>query len=144
MSSNSNLLMVGLKGSGKTSYLAALWHYLESAEIQDQISVPQLQPDRDYLNSIRNSWLSLKPLERTSLRTRSNASLRLQDKKSGAQIDLTIPDLSGESYRLQWFTRKAPLSYVQFAQKCNGAFLFLHPNDFKRTQAIYAMSVDEV
>ena len=93
----SNLLMVGLKGSGKTTYLAALWHYLESAEVGDRLVVPQLQPDRDYLNAIRNSWLALRPLERTSMRTKATASLRLQDAKSGAEIEITLPDLSGES-----------------------------------------------
>jgi len=143
MSSPSNFLMVGLKGSGKTTYLAALWHYLESAEVGDRLMIPQLQPDRDYLNAIRNSWLALRPLERTSMRTKATASLRLHDTKLDADIVMTVPDLSGESFRLQWFTRKAPASYVEFAKKCTGVFLFIHPADFRRTHAIKAKSLNE-
>ena len=67
-SADFKLLMIGLRGSGKTTYLAALWHYLEFAEVEDQLKLPQLQSDRDYLNSIRNNWLALKPVGRTSLR----------------------------------------------------------------------------
>ena len=59
-----------------------------------------------------------------------------------SDIVLTLPDLSGESFRLQWFTRKAPTSYVEFARKCTGAFLFIHPADFRRTHAIKAKSLD--
>ena len=143
MSSPSNLLMVGLKGSGKTTYLAALWHYLESAEIGDRLAILELQPDRDYLNAIRNSWLALRPLERTSMRTRATASLRLRDTKLDTDIVMTVPDLSGETFRLQWFTRKAPASYVEFARACTGAFLFIHPGDFRRTHAIKAKSVED-
>ncbi len=141
MLSPSNLLMVGLKASGKTTYLAALWHYLESAEAEDRLTIPQLQPDRDYLNTIRNSWLALRPVERTSLRTRRTASLHLHDTKLNTDIVMTMPDLSGESFRLQWSTRKAPKFYVEFAKACTGAFLFIHPSELRRTHAIKATVV---
>lgn len=137
-SDGSNLLMIGLRGSGKTTYLAALWHYLESAEIVDRLAVPHLQPDRNYLNSIRNNWLALKPVGRTSLRTRMEVSLLLEDTVTHSHISVTVPDLSGESFRLQWSMRKCPTSYVTFAQSCTGAFVFLHASDFARTSAIKA------
>lgn len=128
--------MLGLRGSGKTTFLAALWHYLESAELKDELELPQLQPDRDYLNSIRNNWLALKPVGRTSLRTRTTVSMSLQDKRTSAGIKISIPDLSGESFRLQWSTRKAPATYLSFARESTGAFLFIHPSEVKRTHAI--------
>ena len=139
----SNLLMMGLRGSGKTTYLAALWNYLESAEIDDQMRVPKLQPDRDYLNAIRNNWLALKPVGRTSLRTTGTVSMSLEYRPTSSIARLTLPDLSGEYYRLQWSKRKASKSYVKFAQECTGAFLFLHAADIRRTHAIKATSVDD-
>ena len=135
--------MLGLRGSGKTTYLAALWHYLESGEIKDRLVVPQLQPDRNYLNGIRNSWLALKPLGRTSLRTRATVSMQLKDRVVGTEISITLPDLSGETFRLQWFTRKAPASYADFARTCTGAFLFLHSDQVRRTHAIKARLLKE-
>src|SRR5580704_3102920 len=137
-SSDSKILMVGLRGSGKTTFLAALWHYLESAEAKDRLEIPALQPHRDYLNSIRNSWLAIKPVGRTSFRAQATVSLALRDKKIGSRIEIVIPDLSGESFRLQWSTRKAPAAYVSFAQECTSTFLFIHPREVKRTHAIKA------
>src|ERR1700733_11427530 len=139
----SNLLMIGLRGSGKTTYLAALWNYLESAEIDDQIRVPKLQPDRDYLNAIRNNWLALKTVGRTSLRTTGAVSVSLEYKPTSSRVELTLPDLSGEYYRLQWSKRKASNSYVEFARECTGAFLFVHAADIRRTHAIKAKSLDD-
>jgi len=136
MSTDSRLLMLGLRGSGKTTFLAALWHYLESAELSDRLALPQLQPHRDYLNSIRSNWLALKAVGRTSLRASSTVSLSLHDKTTGSDIDILVPDLSGESFRLQWSTRKAPVEYVSFARESTGVFLFVHPHRVKKTHAI--------
>ena len=135
-SSASRLLMLGLRGSGKTTYLAALWHYLESAERSDRLEIPHLQPDRDYLNAIRDSWLSLNRVARTTLRAGATVTMELRDKISDTSIELSIPDLSGEVYRLQWATRKAPVSYVNLVQNCTGAFLFIHPEEVRKTHTL--------
>src|SRR5437868_2835068 len=101
MSTESKLLMLGLRGSGKTTFLAALWHHLEAAEVADDLSLPRLQPDRDYLNIIRNNWLALKPVGRTSPHAKGSASLALKDMRTNAEVDIWMPDLSGESFRQQ-------------------------------------------
>jgi GTPase SAR1 family protein len=143
MSGDFKFLMLGLRGSGKTTFLAALWHFIESGEIEDRLSMPLLQPDRDYLNAARNSWLAVKPVGRTTMRSTNNVSLTLLDKTRNARIDMSLPDLSGESFRLQWVTRKAPKSYVELARGCAGAFLFLHPNDVARTHVIKPLTVEQ-
>lgn len=142
MSGDFKLLMLGLRGSGKTTFLAALWHFIESGEIDDRLGVPVLQPDRDYLNAARNSWLAVKPVGRTSMRSTNNVSLKLLDKRLNVTIDMSLPDLSGESFRLQWVTRKAPKNYVEFARDCAGAFLFVHPADVARTHVIKPLTVE--
>lgn len=136
MSTASNFLMLGLRGSGKTTFLAALWHYLESAEHSDRLALPLLQPDRDYLNRIRNSWLAMKPVGRTSSRANATVSLALHDNLTNSDINILIPDLWGELFRLQWSTRKAPTSYVSFAKECTGVMLFIHPHEVRKTHAI--------
>jgi hypothetical protein len=136
MSSDSKLLMLGLKGSGKTTYLAALWHLLEAGEIPSELDIPQLQPNRDYLNRVRNSWLSLKPVGRTTGRSTADISMSLRNRASGTNIEISLPDLSGESFRLQWARRKVPKSYLTYAEDCTGAFLFIHPNEIQKTSAI--------
>ncbi len=136
MSTGSRLLLVGLRGSGKTSYLAALWHLVESGECPTALVCPKLQPDREYLNGIRDRWLRLVQVGRTSLRTPATVSLHLADAATSSNIALTVPDLSGELFRLQWATRKATIHYASFASECSGLVLFVHPDGVKRTPRI--------
>jgi len=128
MFSGSKLLLVGLRGSGKTSYLAALWHLIEAREVSSEFVASQLQPDREYLNRIRDSWLKFQEVGRTSLRSQETVSLQLLNTRTGADIDLVLPDLSGELFRLQWITRKATSSYVDFAVDASGILLLVHPS----------------
>jgi hypothetical protein len=136
MSTGSRLLLIGLKGSGKTSYLAALWHLVEAGEIPIALVGSQLQPDRHYLNEIRDSWLRFQEVGRTSLRSQEMISLRMHDSASGDAIDLSLPDLSGELFRLQWATRKATKFYADLAANATGALLFIHPGTIRRARRI--------
>jgi len=136
MSSGSRLLLIGLRGSGKTSYLAALWHLIEAGELPTALLSSQLQPDRTYLNQIRESWLKFEEVGRTSLRGQEIASLLLRDARTGANIDVTVPDLSGEFFRLQWATRRATRQYAAFAAESSGMLLFIHPATIKTAPRI--------
>ncbi len=136
MSANSKVLLVGLSGSGKTTYLAALWHLLEAGECSASFRIGTLQPDRTYLNRIRDDWLSLKEIERTSLRVSETASLSLTDANDGRSIQVTVPDLSGESFRLQWAQRKAKRDYVDYVRECTGVLLFVHPSSMTKTRRL--------
>src|SRR5262245_47185005 len=107
----SRLILLGLRGSGKTTYLAALWHLLEAAEIPTQLTVDVLQPHREYLNKVRDEWLSFKELGRTSIRGTETVSLTLRDTITGVPTEITLPDISGELFRLQWAMRKATRTY---------------------------------
>ena len=98
MSTGSRLLLLGLRGSGKTTFLAALWHLLEAGEIPSALTLDSLQPDRSYLNRIRNSWLSAKEVGRTSIRTVESVSLSLREGSTNKRVEITIPDLSGDPF----------------------------------------------
>lgn len=143
MSGASSVLVVGLKGSGKTSYLAALWHSLESEEVELPLRIARLQPDRTYLNRIREAWLKCEEVGRTSIRGEERISLHLHQLESNKGVDVTLPDLSGESVRLQWSRRRATVEYAEFAAKCDGLLLFVHPEDIKTSRRINA-EVEEV
>lgn len=135
--------MLGLKGSGKTTYLAALWHFLESGEVSDAITLPRLQPHRDYLNSIRNTWLKMEPAGRTSLRSLNEAALSLRHHETGEDFEVVLPDLSGESFKQQWATRRATTSFKEFASNCHGVLLFIHPASYQRTHPIKPKEAEE-
>jgi hypothetical protein len=137
MSSASKILLAGLRGSGKTSYLAALWNLIEAGELPTSLTTSQLQPDRTYLNGIRDKWLRFQEVGRTSLRSHEIVSLLLNDARTGDIVDLNLPDLSGELFRLQWATRKATTRYATFAGESSGVMLFIHPKMVKKTPPIF-------
>ena len=132
----SRLLLVGLRGSGKTSYLAALWHLVEAGEIPTSLVGSQLQPDREHLNRIRDKWLSFQEVGRTSLRSPELVSLMLRDAGTSADINITVPDLSGELFRLQWANRRATRSYAESAAESCGVLLLIHPAAVQRSTRI--------
>lgn len=136
MSNGSRLLLVGLRGSGKTSYLAALWHLVEAGEIPTSLINSELQPDREHLNQIRAKWLTFQEVGRTSLRSQEMVSLLLRDAGTGANIDITVPDLSGELFRLQWANRRVTRSYGDFAAEACGVLLLVHPSAIAKSLRI--------
>jgi hypothetical protein len=138
MSNGSRLLLLGLKGSGKTSYLAALWHLIEARELPASLVAAELQPNREYLNRIRDSWLRFQQVGRTSLRLQEEFTLILKEMSTTKTINITLPDLSGESLRFQWALKKATKRYVEFAKQASGLLLFIHPDSVKRMPLIEA------
>src|SRR3954469_5056688 len=77
MSSEQSVVMMGLPGSGKTTFLAALWHQLESAEIATAFTTDRLQRDREYLNRIRDAWIAFEEVPHTSAGIEQSALLHL-------------------------------------------------------------------
>ena len=120
-------LLVGLRGSGKSTYLAALWHQVESGEISTSLRVPALQPDREYLNGLRRKWLSFEPLERTTTATEQTVTIALEREDGSERVDVVFPDLSGELYKVQWTERRATQPYADHVRSAGGVMLFVHP-----------------
>jgi hypothetical protein len=127
MSSERTVVLVGLPGSGKTTFLAALWHQLESEEIQTAFTTDRLQPDREYLNGLRDAWLAFKEVPHTSAGIEQSALLHVRHVQTGKQFDLAIPDVAGETYRRQWLERQLPATYIHQLHHSFGVILFVHP-----------------
>lgn len=136
MATPSSIALLGLKGSGKTTYLAALWHLLEAQELKTRLKVRSLQLDREYLNAIRSAWLAFEPVPRTSVKIDVRVDLLLEGESSHDLVDLSFPDMSGESYRLQWSLRRAKPEYANLAPSIGGVLLFIHPEVVGRAQRI--------
>lgn len=120
-------LFVGLPNSGKTTFLAALWHVAETGDIPLSLRVSQLHGERDHLNKIREQWLRCKPLERTTIPAERIVSLKLRSPISGQETELFLPDLSGETFNLHWKTRQWSLEFDRLASESQGCLLFVHP-----------------
>jgi hypothetical protein len=123
-----NALLIGLPETGKTTFLAALWHVVESGEVQSSLKLENLHGNRDHLNLIRSEWSSCKPLSRTGITSEKLVSMLLTDPETGKTTEVYFPDMSGESFHLQWKTRKWTKEYDDIVIKASGALLFIHPN----------------
>lgn len=122
-------LLVGLPGTGKTSFLAALWYMVNQPTIQCSFRLDKLQGDISYLNMIRDSWLAYQPVPRTGLDSESVVAMSLKRQDTERTIELCLPDLSGESFRLQWSSRQFTDKYDALLRNASGVLLFVHPEN---------------
>jgi Double-GTPase 1 len=130
-------LMIGLPGTGKSTFLAALWHVIRNHDaVPGALRLAGVRGDRTYLNRIEQQWLACLPIERTSVSGQA-VTIRIEHPTSRRAIDLSIPDISGEMYEVvQWGQRECPVDYADLAKSSSGALLFLHPDATIETDSI--------
>lgn len=139
MPASGSILMLGLPSSGRQTFLAALWHQLESSEIPTAMTTARLQQDREYLNRIRESWLMGDDLQ--NARTKAldpSASLHLKHAATGLEVDVSIPHISDETVAMQWEARRVPTEYIDNVRRSIGTLLFVHPDESLRGRPILA------
>ncbi len=118
---------MGLPATGKTTFLAALWHLVESGEIADALRLVKLEGDREYVNDLTRRWLRCDPMPRTPAGTEQLVSMRLADQATNNETDVVFPDLSGEAFRNQWSQRTWSESYQALVDDAAGTLLVVHP-----------------
>lgn len=126
MSDSSNILFVGLPRSGKTTYLAALWHVLEDQSSLTKLKLKKLSADRTYLNLIVDAWRTCRPMSRTTLQE-TTVALHLEGDGFG-EFTLSVPDLSGEAFDQQIEHRKMSAAHATLFRQADGVLLFVHPD----------------
>jgi hypothetical protein len=120
-------LLVGLPATGKTTFLAALWHIVDSEEVSGSLRLEKLHGDREHLNKIRNDWLSCRKIDRTILGNEHLVSMQLTDQERNRLTEVFFPDLAGESFTFQWKDRMWSKEYDQLVCEAGGILLFVHP-----------------
>jgi len=130
-------LMIGLPGTGKTTFLAALWHVIRNHDaVPGALRLAGVRGDRTYLNRIEQQWLACLPIERTNVAGQA-VTIRIEHPAHRQAFELSIPDVSGEMYEVvQWGQRECPPDYADLAGSSSGALLFLHPDATKETDSI--------
>lgn len=126
--SPSQVLLVGPPRSGKTTFLAALNHVMEQADVPGALRLSRLGGDRTYLTSITASWHAYEEISRTQDAGLNELTMTLvspEDDKS--EIELVVPDLLGESYDRYLENREWPVWFDNFAITTKGILLFVHP-----------------
>jgi hypothetical protein len=129
------ILLVGLAETGKTSFLAALWHYLKSTKIKNKkLTQYQSSPNDAYLQKIHHAWLSFEKPVRTALAEQKNKNIELflQHSDTGEKFVLNVPDVAGETFRDQWEDRGWMNTYTEEVKKATGFIFFIHSQKMQR------------
>lgn len=128
---DSSVVVIGLPASGKTTYLAALWHSLTSRKVAGRYELEKLLTDNgDYLRTIASRWASAKSQDRTQLEGGKVVTISLKE-ADGTSFKLAFPDLAGEIFARMWENREIAPSAVELL-KAPGVLLFIHSNSIRR------------
>lgn len=122
------VLLAGLPGSGKTTYLAAIFHLLRTGSANAaNLVMPELPEDRDYLMEAESAWLRLEALTRTVTASPGGATITVV--RDGAHVQLSIPDIRGEDYEHLWEYGTTADRLAEVVGMATGIMLFVRAND---------------
>lgn len=142
MSAAAHLLFMGLPGSGKTTFLAALWHVLDQRSSETRLRLTGLSVDRTYLHQITADWQKCSQVQRTKLEHEQVVSLSLAS--GTTEFELTVPDLSGEGFEQQLRDRKITVEHHENIQRATGLVLFVHARVKEGTRISYSRQLSAV
>ena len=127
MTATKNIVLMGLPATGKTSFLAALWYLVQHSQIASSLRLEKLEGDSKYLNQISKAWAAYEPVPHTRIDSETVVSMLLKDVRTNQTLKLSFPDLSGESFTLQWTMRQFTQGYDAFLRSASGGILFISP-----------------
>jgi hypothetical protein len=120
-------LLIGLPSTGKTTFLAAFWHIVDSDQVPGSLSLKKLHGDRNHLNAIRDRWLRCEAIGRTVQSGESIVSMRLVNPANHETTEVLFPDMSGETFNLHWLEKRWSKEYDLLVSEASGVLLFIHP-----------------
>lgn len=125
---NKAIVVLGLPESGKTTFLAALWHLLQARKVESKLKAPRLRAgDAQHLNDIAKRWLAARKQERTSHGKNRTVTMELQP-ISGNDFVLSFPDVAGEAFAEIWEKRECNPEVLS-SLTAEGVLLFIHSTD---------------
>ncbi len=100
--------IIGLPGSGKTTFLAALWHLVRSGEVETRLGFGGLRfGNYQHLNNIAARWRRALEQDRTQIAGMRTVTMDLT--AADRAVRLTFPDVPGEDFQRMWEDRKIEL-----------------------------------
>ena len=128
MANSSRILVIGLPGAGKTTFIAALWHVLSTEKIAGALVLDELQPDRTHLNGIAKLWRECKKIPRTTLPKERTVTLNLRVPEGEVVHHISFPDASGEGIRRIFENRRWSPEFAELVEEANSLLFFIHPS----------------
>ena len=129
----------GFPESGKTSYLAALWHLVTTGAEPTTLQFESLRHgDATHLNELAARWRNGLKQVRTEIASSKLVSMNLK-KSSGEVMRLTLPDLSGESYRTMFEDRQCDKQVARTFENSDGMLLLVHADKIRQPHLVVSV-----
>lgn len=125
---NASFVIMGLPASGKTTFLAALWHLIEAEETECRLSLNDYRGDLKYLNQIAEAWRTFQKVPRTSHTGDVDVTIHLLDRVTGAKGAAFFPDLAGEIFDQQVEERRCRPEFIEEVAVDDGILFFINAN----------------
>ncbi len=122
---NPNFVVMGLPASGKTTFLAALWHIIEADEVDCRLKLDHYEGDLKYLNGIAEAWRTFKRVPRTSQVGDKDVAIHFIDAQTNAKGRAVFPDLAGETFDVQVESRRCRPNFIRNVEADDGILLFI-------------------
>ena len=129
-------LLVGLPASGKTTFIAALWHVIASQEVEGALALEILDVPTDHLNELRGRWLRFEETFRTSSNAEKIAMIKIRAREGNPTTEIIIPDLAGESIQRGLIERRWAANFAELVRDSTGVLLFVHPGKLSESWPI--------
>jgi len=118
-------LVMGLQGSGKTTFAAALWHLIDMGEVDTVLVKGTHTGDFRYLEEIATDWAEGWQVQRTKTQRVEPININLRCRGSTNDVALSFADLSGETYKLAFARRLISSDFLNLVQGMDGLLLFV-------------------
>ena len=137
MTETSDVLLLGLSETGKSTFMAALYGSVKSRTTQCTLALDVLEDDREYLETLSRLWANAKEVDRTSATVRVRLSLLDKRNDPPSRVVLCIPDMSGETFREQFESRQWTLEFEETYAGAERVALFVHAERMEEPATLY-------
>jgi hypothetical protein len=137
---NPNFVIIGLPSSGKTTFLAALWHLIEADETDCRLKLDRYEGELKYLNLIAEAWRTFKEVPRTSQVGDIDVAIHFVDSHTNAKGRAFFPDLAGETFDVQVESRRCRPIFRKNVDADDGILLFISANSKQDSLSIVELN----
>lgn len=145
--SDQEIMVLGFQASGKTTFAAALWHLVDSREINDTALVKgRHNGDFQYLEKIAAAWAAGWAVERTRSQEWLPIAINLRCLVPETDVRLSFVDIAGETVERIFATREVDERVEPLIRHAPGILLFvsaLRPQDDDSIVDLYLAFPDE-
>jgi hypothetical protein len=133
-----SIMLMGLPFAGKTTFLAALYHVALERDVPRALVLERFNDgDRKYIEHIRSQWGECLATGRTHPEGETHrVNLTLRNQESNAITSLSVPDLSGELFRVQVDNRFRSIKLKQEIANSLGFLIFINPSKIRDPMAL--------